>query len=295
MNIALNYITDKRSKFVVSDEETKNIILKSVPPVAVINASEDLEELKQWKKIIVDGIYKCTNGTENVSKTNAAIGTGLGVAKMAAAVPAVTGASTILAAASPWLIPATVGVGIGAGGYNAYRNRELYYDKDKGWLDNLGKAILNGASSLFFKHFYPNETDVGRMFGGVVSDVVTEIGERLCACNKRIKELEKENEMSEWQNKKAYEKAVKEGSAYSMSAEEFKEFNKDRGKWYVDKLLGYIDKYKKSGGSKEVNDMLVTDFNRIFVNVPDAKAIKTLVRRYVAKHREEVLKRIENG
>ena len=186
--------------------------------------------------------------------------------------------------------------GIGPNDSRIASAKDIAQDDDNGWLLNFGNTVLTATSRLFGNQMFdPNAKTVGAMFAGVEKKELTELGKRLVACNERIDELLIEKENEKWADKDAYDKAVKEGFAYDMSAEEFKEFNKDRGKWYVDKLIGYIDKYKKSGGSKEVDAMLFTDFNKTFVDVSDAKAIKMLVRRYVAEHKKEVLKRLENG
>lgn len=263
MNIALNYISDKQTKDKIS----------VIPPADMIMEETDADKIKGWKRDLITYIDKLLYGDNIHTKDKETI------------TDKVNRYTTDNPITVNWMGIPQVMQGV--------RASKIAHDENTGLLGDLWHGTVGFFSGGVNRAFTPEADNIGDMFLGYkVSGEYLKYGERLAACNKRLKELEKENELLEWQDKKAYEKAVKEGSAYGMSAEEFKEFNKDRGKWYVDKLIGYIKELEKNGSSKEVNDRIVTDFKKLFIDVKDADAIKMLVRRYAMQHKKEILERL---
>lgn len=179
-------------------------------------------------------------------------------------------------------------------------NNDLWKDDSKGnvWSD-FGRTVTGRLSSFLGNaSFSPNAKTIGGMFSGIPAhNNIYKLGEKLVSCNIRLEQLEEEATEKNFANKEAYEKAMNEGTTNGLTEQEYAEFNKNQGKWYVYKLLGYVERLNKATDKDEdvIAKEVLADFNKIFIQPKNADSIKMEVRKYAIANKKELLARLQNG
>lgn len=262
MNIALNYISDKQTKDKIS----------VIPPADMIMKETDADKLKGWKRDLITYIDKLLYGDNVHTKEKETITDK--VNKFVRDNPITVS----------WMGVPQVFKGIEAA--------KIAHDENTGLLGDLWHGAVGMVSGGVNRAFTPEADNIGAMFLGYkVSGEYLKYGERLAACNKRLKELLELQEHEHFENKSAYEKAIKDGVSYGMTEEQYKEFSKDRGKWYTDKLIEYYKKLKDSKDIDATADTIRPEFDSIFMG-KDRGAVSMITQKFILSNQDYIQKRL---